>query len=1652
MRRLRIILLLLLAPSIACLAQYPNNWVQYNQQYYKISVAATGIYRLTFEQLQAAGVPVNSLDPRMIQVYHRGTEQAIAFKHNQLPADTKFEAGEYLEFYGERNDGEMDAKLYQPASVQPHKFFNLFSDTAAYFLTVNPLPVLGKRMDLDDQVNSTGIPKDTYHHSEQLRTYVAEYSGGYTADSFVAQSYFDEGEGWTGATICTVNAGCEEQRDFPIDQLANGVTSRPPPTLDIQLTGREALTHRAEIYVGATISTMRLLTTRTFVDFQTPVVTQTLQWSDIGADGKMIVRVKAIGAGTRDRLSVSYIKVRFAQNFNFASATSKYMELIPNMDGKSYIEMDNAPATTRVWDITDINNIIQVGTRTNAGVLSAIISNTSSPRKLYAASTFMVPDVSQIKPVKFRDLQTSAQFIIITHRSLMKPALTYSDPIRAFAEYRASDIGGGYDTLTVTVDQLYDQFNYGETSPTAIYEFMRYMVGEGDPQYLFLVGKGRDVSSAAHRRLLSANESKDLVPPAGNPGSDMMFTAGLKGEPFVPAVATGRLTASTAIQVASYLNKVKETEATPFNQLWRKRVLHLSGGIQPAELVRFRGYMHGFEEIASGDYLGGDVVTISKHGTDQIENINVSTEVNNGVDLITFFGHSAPNVTDIDIGDVSDPLLGYNNAGKYPIIFVNGCNAGEYFNNGESFGENWTLTNNKGARNFIANSSYGFELALREYTNYFYQVGFADSLFLTKGIGDVQKEVARRFMNDFGNARSTYSAQATQMVLLGDPSLRMFGAHLPDFETSDPLVNVVSFDGKPIHALSDSLQLQITTNNLGRATKQKMKVKVVHTIGNAGNTYVEEFNSVKFQETLNITLRRDAGNFYGNNKIQVFIDPDDDIGELNEDNNVAQWTKFIQFNGTQNLQPANFGIVTTTDLKVLFQDTDVLSGEKTYQTQLDTTRSFNSPFLQSKTVTGTILLKSNFQLLDKDSTVYYWRSKPTDKSEDEWENTSFSYIKNGPNGWTQLAFHQMLANSFAGLVPDENKRKLEFEKTHVSVSIKTFGDENTTPGITPSVLIENAEYYYSPQSFTCRTNTINLISFDRSSVVPYLGVQFTFQNSFGRSCGREPQLINSFTSTEVDTGSDDDLIQYIDNMKVSDSVVLFTVGDPGFASWSNAVKTKLGEIGIQSTDINAFLPGEPIIILGRKGAAPGTARIIRSDDAAPKEQEIQLSEELTGFLSTGKMSSVIIGPSLGWHSITPRMKFEDPTDMAGVDVYLVDKLGNETVHAFNQQTELSIEAVNANDFPYLRLVFRTTDDVTLTPAKLRNWTVSYDPAPDGLLIPGEGVTPVTLPESVDHTSSFAFINISNVDFVDSLRSSFSVVNRDTRLRETQQFNIKGPAAGDTVRFSRTINTLNKVGFNDLSAAVNTEFVTEQYFQNNTIELASFLEVQKDRQNPVMQVTVDGRYLSDGDFVSANPLIKVTLRDDNTIRMLKDTTTLRVFMSDACDDDDCDLKRINFSRSDVKWNVTADGEVQVEFTPKNLEEGVYLLYAEGEDVSGNPAGEGQYRISFVVDRDQGMIFAPPYPNPSQAGFYFDFTAIGERAPDSFVLTIIDRQGRDIATFTEQDANPLRIGINQMRWAGTDSNGNRLSEGLYFYQLIVRSGESQYKNSGSLMIVR
>lgn len=1642
LKTLAIILLLVVYFFISItnsIAQTANNWISFNQSYFKISVSKNGIYRLTYSDLQAANFPVGSVDPRLIQLFHRGTEQAILV---QGESDAVFNTTDYIEFYGQKNDGTLDKKLYQSASAQLNPFYNLYSDTTAYFLTYRSIPPAGKRMGLFSEVNVSNIPKEVFHIEQRLSLQTNDYSGGFKQGDDLQFTQFDQGEGWIGNSI---KQG--QFLDYVIDLVNNSVPTSGNPQIEIKIAGVDGIQHVGEIQVGASLRTLSNLN---FFGYETPIVSATLNWSDISVDGKLSVRLVASPASTnRLQMSMCYIKVSFPQNFNSASAPEKYYYINSNLGNKSYIEIDNPATGLRLWDVTHADDVYLIGTKPASSSLSAVLNNTSSSRTIYASNLFSTPN---IKPVSFRNLtNVQANFIVITNRSLTQAAGGYSNPVQAYAAYRASAQGGKYDTLTLTMDQLYNQFNYGETSSLAIYECMRYLVSISDPKFLFLIGKGRDIYaySTYQRKAAPIGEVKDLVPSAGLPGADMAYTAGLGGSTFDPKVATGRLPATTSTQVANYLNKIKEIESAPVADGWKKNALHLSGGIQASELPQFRDYVDGFKKTAISNYWGASVATISKRDPSPVELINVADQVNKGVNLITFFGHSSPGNIDIDIGFVSDPVLGYNNPGKYPVFLINGCSAGAFFLNGVIFGEDWILSPNKGARNFIAHSYFGFANTLQAYSDLFYKVGFADSVFIKKGVGEVQQEVAKRYLAAFGDNISSVT-QIQQMMLLGDPAVKLFGTAKSDFSIDNNSISLKSLDGAPISALSHSFGLKIIIKNLGATATKPLPIRVVRTLSdNSSLTYDSVFNSPTNQDTLIFKIKRDAKGG-GQNIFAVIIDPLNTISETTKLNNTSVFTVLIPSNATKNLFPSSFAIVNKVATDFIFQSNDLLSDKRDFRFELDTTVNFNSPFLKSQVANAKVLAKVSANLLTRDSTTYYWRTRldqPTSTESPEWNTTSFTYINNGPEGWGQFQFPQLLDNPVENILKDAQERKLKYLETVIPVSVATYGS-SFLPSTSSSIKINNVEYNLASQGQQCRNNTINIVAFDKNTGVPYAGVPFNFEDS--RSCGREPKVINSFLSSEVQTGLADDFLTVISNIKPSDSVVLFSIGNPSFSSWPSAVQTKLGELGVSVAQLAALQDGEPLIIFGRKNSVAGSAKVYKTSSSPANQQSLVVNKSITIRPTAGAMMSTLIGPATKWVDFLYQVTQVETGDQYHYEVYGVKLDGTETLLFDNVTSSRSLSAIDASVYPNLRIVLRMEDPVNLTAIQLRKWWVTYEPTAEGILVFRGNPAQQTVQEGQLVNLPFGFVNLSNKNFPGQLTVTSSIVSKSGASKQSMLM-INPPRPSDTTKFDMPLDTRGKSGLNDVSIFVNPQILPELYYDNNALLLSDYLNVIKDTSPPILEVTVDGRVLVANDFVSPNPKIVITLRDENKFLFKTDTVGVTIFLKPDCSS--CTFKPIYFSQPDVSWSpANATNDFRVNFNPQNLEVGVYRLRVLAEDASGNKSGSKPYEITFQVTNETSLELRSVYPNPSSGKFYFTFVLSGNELPHEFSLQVYTLEGKLLQNFTRNDTAKFRIGINDLVWNATDLSGQWLPNGLYLYRWsVVANGKSNFQQ-GKLVINR
>ena len=168
-----------------------------------------------------------------------------------------------------------------------------------------------------------------------------------------------------------------------------------------------------------------------------------------------------------------------------------------------------------------------------------------------------------------------------------------------------------------------------------------------------------------------------------------------------------------------------------------------------------------------------EVVTYSKQGEAEVERVDLGKEINAGIALLTDFGHGSLGYNELDFGYVSDSTLTYANAGKYPLLLINGCDYGNAFGPSYSQGEDWLVTPNKGAIAVLSNSSLGVDLLLKRYTEIWYQHLFAvESAADPLRLGDIMLRTEKEFLLRYGPSLE-HQAQLSQYLLLGDPAVRI---------------------------------------------------------------------------------------------------------------------------------------------------------------------------------------------------------------------------------------------------------------------------------------------------------------------------------------------------------------------------------------------------------------------------------------------------------------------------------------------------------------------------------------------------------------------------------------------------------------------------------------------------------------------------------------------------------------------------------------------------------------------------------------------------------------------------------------------------------------------------------------------------------------
>ncbi len=1615
MKKLIAIAACLVLPLAGLFAQsfdYGNAWyrTRSSQTFIKLVVETDGIYRVSKQALQSAGYDLTGVNPDYLSLFYRGQE---------VPIFVRKSGGElgYLEFFGRRNNGQIDSIMYRDPitglhrpGLSPNQNISLFTDESAYFLTWGNQPSSYRYFNNFDPTYSLYAPEQYFryeamqeYHPESNQTEYVRGGGGQFDSFYTLNSDYVTGEGYMRNG--NFSFGNPATISIPTPFPAN---TGNPNQVQARVFGRSNSPHFFKLLLNG--------------DTGNPVVDTTINISSVYIrtyqrnyssllNANSDLTFEALRSPT-DNNNVCWASITYDRQPNLGGDSAIWIKDFEK-PSKGFLQFSNAGGQDTVWVYDLKNRFRNVGLISN-GTARVIIQNFPGKRDLYLSTdeAILTPSIQPARLNTLFDPNRGTDFVIIAHRNLSASA-------EAYANYRDTASLVPLTTQVVYTDEIYDEYGFGSLTPWAIKRFCKDALDHWTvkPRYFMLWGKGRFQTRGF--------ENDAIVPTYGYPATDYEFISHFdqNSSAVKPEAAIGRVNLFTNDEGFAYLDKVNEHEHTPWDT-WMKNGVFLGGGgtegeqnaiggafsymIDVFEEVPYGGKANYFQKRTSSVLL--DPTTASYHDV-----------IHSGTSVIHFFGHSTSNIQDISIKEAKE----YFNFGRYPLMVAMGCYGGDFTTVEASFGERWLVEPKRGSIGYVANSSAGYLNPLRDYSRVFYQRLW--NSHLGQPIGDVLKASLTVYTDSLIGIQ--YRNHGRQLNLQGDPALVLYHPEKPDLVINE---TSVFFTPDNFTAQDDSFRLNLIVQNRGLATEDSFLVTIRQRLpsGNYHDHPTREYSMVRYLDTLSMMLDNPVGNqLTGQNIFEIAVDAGNRIDEYIESNNRINVNRVVPGNIPAILSPPEFAIVGESQVSLqasaFFMTRDDNVG---YVFEIDTTHLFNSPLrVSSGPVTGTATFVSwDIPFTLTDSTVYFWRVRLSNVTPQVWGLSSFKYIAN-QQGWAQARLQQFIKNDNQRLEINEIQQQWDFRS--IGVEYEAF----TRP---------NGGFVYSINGSLAEDLVLNGLS----STTQHAGVAFVIIDQYSL----QPLLTQHNYGEVAFAKSPENLYQLkdeISQMNHGDYIIVSSHFNPKVQLWQQEIFDALKEVGA-SSNLSLLEDGDPFILMGRKGYPNSAVEVF----APTSDNKLLINNVLLTNFTEGKIFSPRLGPALswdkvfwGWNSLDPI-----PVEDARLSVYGVRADGSDSLILLNAAIgSYSLSNLDAARFPYLRMESAVKDSVRRTAPQLDNWHVLFAPAPDAVVDPLTNFTfqSDTLYEGQDIFLRMSARNISDVS-MDSInvRISLERANRSRMVLDTLRI---APliANGASVTFEYGFNTLNKELDGDilLQVEINPEGEQpEQHYFNNLYTQPFHVIV--DRMNPLLDVTFDGKHIIDGDYVSPQPEIVIEVNDENPFIAVEDSNAFELY-----------FKRGTTAATSFERILVSGSENRVEFMPATLPankarvyfypgrnfklpNGEYTLRVQGRDQKGNASGAGEnfYEITFRVENESSLTDVLNYPNPFSTSTRFVYTLTGAELPEVFQIQIFTISGKQVKVVDLVELGEANIGqhITNYAWDGTDEYGQPLANGVYLYRVVMK----------------
>lgn len=1684
---------------------YGNQWVNFNQQYFKIKLGSEGIYHLDAGLMNSSGININSIDCRNFQIFIKGQEQYIHVDDGN--GNNILDGNDYIEFYANKNDASFDSSMYQQTNFLLNPWLSVTQDTAAAFLTWNS-STNNKRFTIQNDTSFSSYTPAQWFYSLSVNT---NRTGGYFVGGYnvigQVDSRFTPCEGWTDYGPSNGNSKTIEV------QTPNLYSSGGPTQICATYIGSSANNqllshplgdHHFKMSWKDRFNNLNLLRDTTFWGYKAFKDQATINSALL--DDTLEFSFESINHSvyTTNYSRTGYFSVYYPRSYVLNNVNS-IMMFVPDALSpltKTYAKFNltniQGGSNFKAYDLTNGNIFYPV----TAGASIEFLIPNGGTKKIWLTKSSQDIVVNELKKINgsgfFKNYLSQnnidSAFVIISSTKFINEA-------NAYAQYKSSIPGGSYNVILADIDDLYNQFAYGiNKHPKAIRNFMKFILDSANtkPRYLFLIGK----SVPNHIGLLNNSyHERNSVPSWGYPCSDNLLLAGLNGTILEPAVPTGRLAATTPQQVLDYLDKVKAHDTASVSQ-WKKDIAHFIGGYTANDVSLFSYYMNNYKQIIEDTLFGGNVTTFTKNTSAPIQTTipdSVINLINAGVAMVTFYGHSSNQSFDFDINDPNK----FSNYGKYPLMYSNSCYTGDiHLYDTVSLSEKFVFAKDKGAIAFIGSATTGVAQFLNVLATNFYQ-----SLSLNhygQGIGDILKAAIVPTQNFVQTADEIEKITCMDITLHGDPSIQISKSIKPDYSINNQ--DVVC----KLSPFGDSISLNLNVKNISRARKDSMRVLITRNFPNGSKEYYIDTIPCPYYSYLyktNMPAKTPNGGV-GLNYFSVQIDDLNEVDELDNtfNNKVENISVVISGSDIAPVYPYEFQVLPLVSNITLKASTiDPFAPSRNYIFQLDTSDSFMNPIATTTINASGGVVEWNvnvFSSTPTDSVVYFWRVSPDSTGPQNgyiWRESSFQLIDNR-YGWGQSHFHQFESDKRTFVDYLKPTRRWEFSNSKNSIAVKQGFYPFWGGSILPVDLIFNynsrlehaASTADNGWSFFIIDTTTAL--FDTNTIQ---GTTYKFGSSNNCLCGKivhydfgtNNSLHPGFAQNSKSIG--DSIVSLLNSVSGDKWVLgysnnfwrgVYNNGNGGGPQFDTSFYSTLDNFGLPGTSALINLPDtQAIVFLGQRGMPPGTAHL---EVGLNKKSIIDFQDTITAHWDKGFILSPIIGPAKKWNSLHWRFNSLETAsqDSVRINLYGIDSSGQShllKVFDHNQMDFYNLDSVaNAFSYPYIRLEATMKDDILRTAPQLNRWHVIYDPAPEGALAPSDGFNIVsnTLQEGDSVRIIMPFKNISDFTFKDSLAFTYWIEDiNNTKFYLPTKMKRDSLYPGKVIFDTINVSTLNYYGELSLWIHVNPKnhprYQREQTQFNNLAKVR--FNVNKDATNPILDVTFDGVRIMNKDIVSAKPEILITLKDENKFLALNDTSDFEVYISAPNSNSE---KRIWFCPGCSNGNSTVvlqfdsaklpDNKCKIIYKPEFTEDGMYTLRVKGKDKSNNQSGSADFNIQFEVVNKASITQVMNYPNPFSTNTKFVFTLTGHEVPETFMIQIMTIGGKVVKEITREELGTIRIGrnITDYSWDGTDDFGDKLGNGVYLYRVVTRlngekidsrnSGADQFftKDFGKMVIIR